>query len=158
MCEGHLANKSLSSVDNLTELADMFEGCQYVSGSIIINLLEESDLTNEDLSFLSCLEVIDGVLSFENMELAEQIVIPNLWRIEGNKMIADTNTSLRVVNVSGGDIIFPSLLSITSGNAEFDISSSDECGYLGINWTLILSAGELVNQSTDCMGKCIQIS
>ena len=156
MCEGHLTNKSLSSVDNLTELACVFEGCQHVSGSIIINLLEESDLTNMSFSFLSCLEIIDGALSFENMEVIEQIVIPNLQHIGGNETIADTGASLRVVNVSGGDIIFPSLKNITRGDAVFFNISSDQCGYLDINWDDILSSdGELV---TNCTGKCMQIS
>lgn len=110
-----------------------------------------------DFDILSCLEVVDGVLSFENMKLTEQIVIPNLQRIGGDEMIAGTYASLTVVNVSGGDVIFPRLMNITIGNAVFNISNADKCGYLGIDWDMILSDGELVNQTNDCIGKYIII-
>ena len=141
----------------MTELAETFERCRHVSGSIIINLSDETNLTNDSFKFLSCLENIDGVLSFENFELTEQIVIPNLQSIGGNKLIADTNASLQVLNVSGGDVIFPSLVSIARGNAVFNITPdmSGVCGYLSINWSLILADGELDDQSTNCNGKCV---
>ena len=140
----------------MTEL-EKFAECRHVSGSIIINLSDETNLTNDSFKFLSCLENIDGVLSFENFELTEQIVIPNLQSIGGNELIADTNASLQVLNVSGGDVIFPSLVSIARGNAVFNITldTSGVCGYLSINWSLILADGELDDQSTNCNGKCV---
>ena len=104
------------------------------------------------------MENIDGVLSFENFELTEQIMIPNLKCIGGNELIADTNASLQVSNIFGGDVIFPSLVSIARGNAVFNItlSTSGECGYLSVNWSSILADGELLDeQSTNCSGKCM---
>lgn len=109
---------------------------------------------NDDFSFLSCVEVIDGVLSFVNVSLMEQIVIPNLQHIGGNKMIPGINSSLRVLNVSGADIIFPRLTNISRGDAEFEIMN-DVCGYRGVDWSMILSDGQLVNQYDRCNGKCI---
>ena len=107
-------------------------------------------MTNENFDFLSQLESIGGVLSFENLALMEQIVIPNLQRIEGKELIPGINASLQV-NVIEGDIIFPNLRRITRGDAVFNITN-EVCGYLGINWTVILADGSLIDDS-NCSSK-----
>ena len=140
-------------VDDLRNVQEQFKGCSHINGSIIINLENEQNLTNEDFEFLSCLESISGVLSFENLFLAEQIVIPNLRRIEGNGLNPSITASLRISNVTDGDVIFPNLTRITRGNAYFNVTN-DMCGYLGINWSMILVNGELVDDSAaSCVGK-----
>ena len=142
----------------MPDLLERFNECRHVTGSVIINLDEQDDLINDDFEFLSHLESIGGVLSFKNLVLMEQIVIPNLQRIEGNDLIPGTNASLWVSNVSGGDIIFPNLTRISRGDAYFNITN-DMCGYHGIDWTVILVNGRLVNKSpTDCNSKYIGIS
>ena len=158
ICEGHPINKSLADVDDLREIQDQFKGCTHVNGSMIINLDDEPNgLMNGDFEFLSRLESISGVLVFENLILVEQIVIPNLQRIEGNELIAGTTASLRVSNVFDGDIIFPNLTRIERGDAYFNITN-DMCGYRGIDWTRILVNGRLVNHSsTDCISKYMGI-
>jgi len=151
-CLGHQITKSLTSVDDLMDLDEEFWGCKVINGSIIINLLEESNLTNTDFEFLTCLESITGILSFVNVLLSEQITIPNLQFIGGNKLITGINASLQVLNVSGGDIIFPRLKNISRGDAVFEITN-DVCGYLGIDWNETLNNGQLLDHSSNCSSK-----
>ena len=146
---------NITSKDQLKDDHEL-KGCQHSNGSVIINFSEETELMMDDFELFSCLERIDGALSFVNVALMEQIVIPNLRLIGGNQMIADTNYSLQVSDVFGGDIIFPNLMEITRGDAYFDIIN-DVCGYLGVNWSLILRDGQLVNESVGCNGRYIQI-
>ena len=138
-----------SSTTTLEQLAE----CQDYNGSIRINLAdEEADyLLDEDFNFLSNITRIYGALTFENFNLMDQVVISSLQHIEGN----GGANALQVLNVSGGDIIFPNLTTITKGDVVFNITS-DTCGYLGINWSLILQDGTLGNQS-DCIGKHARI-
>ena len=135
--------------DSSTTTPEQLAECQEYNGSITINLAdEEADyLLDEDFNFLSNITRIYGALTFENFNLMDQVVISSLQHIEGN----GGANALQVLNVSGGDIIFPNLTTITKGDVVFNITS-DTCGYLGINWSLILQDGTLGNQS-DCIGK-----
>ena len=110
-------------------------------------------MTNEDFKCLSCIQNIDGVLSF-NMSVTEQIVMQNLRNIRGNISgnISGEGTASLLVNVIGGDIIFPNLRTITRGNAVFQITNG-VCGYLSIDWTRILLDGSLDSQSINCSSK-----
>ena len=105
-------------------------------------------MTNEDFECLSYIQNIDGVLSFIDMSVTEQIVMQNLRNISGNI----NGTASLLVNVTGGDIIFPNLRTITRGNAVFQITNG-VCGYLSIDWTKILLDGSLDNQSINCNSK-----
>ena len=124
------------------------DGCVCVNGDVVIDLYKQTNLTQSDFKFLNCLENVMGMFSLVNVHLlSSQIVIPCLQHIGGN----DSDIALSVLNVSGGDIIFPKLAVITRGDAEFDIDNGGGvCGFRGINWMEILANGTLIHDNSRC--------
>ena len=130
--------------DITSDAMDELGECVCVNGDVMIDLSEQTNLTQCDFNFLKCLENVTGIFSLENVHLSSQIEVPCLQHIGGSY----NDTALSVLNVSGGDIIFPKLAVITRGDVEFDIDSdSGVCGFRGINWTKILANGTLINSS-----------
>lgn len=120
----------------------------------MIDLSGETDLNQSYFSFLDNLMNVTGIFSLKNVALSNQIVvIGHLQHIGGDGVNITHSSALSVVNVSGGDIIFPNLTVINRGNAVFDIVNDNEvCGFRGINWSSILSSDSRINES-NCKSK-----
>ena len=148
-CLGDHCCKNISDTNASAAMIQLC-GCVCVDGDVVIDFFGLPSLVQSNFSFLSNLENVTGIFILENAVLSSRIEIPRLKLI--NNSIDDNDIALSVVNISGGDIIFPKLSTIKRGDAEFEIMSDGVCGFHRINWTVILTNGILINNNTTCKG------
>ena len=138
--------------DIITDMEELDE-CACVTGDVVIDLSGQTSLVQNDFRYLDNLTNVTGIFSLKNVALSSRTIeIRRLQHIGGNSSNMTHNSALRVLNVSGGDIIFPKLAVITRGDVEFQIDN-EVCGFRGINWSSILCNGSKINKSNTCEGK-----
>jgi len=125
----------------LQAMSDEFCGCRIVNGSININRPGEETYSFTDFEFLSSVEEIGDTLFIWNLNLIDNITLPNLRLIRGRNLLEyiippEGDPALFINNVTG-PVYLPKLTEITSGDVY--IVSVSFCNHRGVFWEDILT-------------------
>ena len=127
----------------LQAMSNEFCGCRIIDGSININRPgddhEVYSLT--DFKFLSSVEEIGDTLFIQNLNLTDNITLPNLRLIRGRNLLdfrvaPRGNPALYIHNVTG-PVYLPKLTEITLGDVY--IQTVSFCNHRGVLWEDILT-------------------
>jgi len=125
----------------LQAMNDEFCGCKIVDGSININRPGDETYSSADFEFLSSVEEIGDTLFIQNLNLIDNITLPNLRLIRGRNLLEyiidpTGNPALFINNVTG-PVYLPKLTEITSGDVY--IGTVSFCNHRGVFWEDILT-------------------
>ena len=125
----------------LQAMSDEFCGCRIVDGSVNINRPGNEVYSSTDFEFLSSVEEIGDTLFIQNLNLTDNITLPNLRLIRGRtllKFIVEPlgNPALYIHNVTG-PVYLPKLTEITLGDVY--IQTVSFCNHRGVLWEDILT-------------------
>ena len=125
----------------LQTMSDEFCGCRIVEGSININRPGSEVYNSTDFEFLSSVEEIGDTLFIQNLNLTDNITLPNLRMIRGHNLleflvIPVGNPALYIHNVTG-PVYLPKLTEITLGDVY--IQTVSFCNHRGVLWEDILT-------------------
>ena len=155
-CRGNAANtfvQGSSTSEVLAQLAARFCGCTSIAGNLAIqlSLQDAGGLTEDSFSSLYHLREISGYLHLSNIPAVTSITLPNLRVIRGQTTLSSTHgpVSLLVENSRIGSLNLPNLTEISNGGATF-VSTSGMCGFLGVDWTDIMTSGQLDYSMSGC--------
>ena len=123
-------------------MSDEFCGCRIVEGSININRPGDEIYISTDFEFLSSVEEIGDTLFIQNLNLIDNITLPNLRLIRGHNLLEFIvepigNPALFIHNVTG-PVYLPKLTEITLGDVY--ILTVSFCNHRGVLWEDILTA------------------
>ena len=113
------SSRSESKEDFLQAMSDMFCG-RIVDGSINVNRPGNETYSSADLDFLSSVEEIGDTLFMQNLNLTDNITLPNLRLIRGRNLLEFIvaprgNPAVFIHNVTG-PVYLPKLTEITLGD------------------------------------------
>eukprot|EP00731_Ephydatia_muelleri_P019330 Em0012g155a len=155
-CRGNAANtfvQGSSTSEVLAQLAARFCGCTSIAGNLAIqlSLQDAGGLTEDSFASLYHLREISGYLHLSNIPAVTSITLPNLRVIRGQTTLSSTHgpVSLLVENSRIGSLNLPNLTEISNGGATF-VSTSGMCGFLGVDWTDIMTSGQLDYSMSGC--------
>lgn len=125
----------------LQTMNNEFCGCRIVDGSININRLGNEVYSSTDFEFLSSVEEIGDTLLIQNLNLADNITLPNLRLIRGRNLLQLStdpigNPAIYIHNVTG-PVYLPKLTEITLGDVY--IQTVSFCNHRGVLWEDILT-------------------
>ena len=132
---------TLSKQEFLQLMSEEFCGCRMVEGSISINRPGDEIYSSTDFEFLSSVEEIGDVLFIQNLDLTDNITLPNLRLIRGHNLLEFSappmgNPAVYIHNVTG-PVYLPKLTEITLGDVY--IVTVSFCNHRGIMWEDILT-------------------
>ena len=128
--------------DYLQGLSDLFCGCKVVDRSInIFNRPFDQVYSSADFEFLSSVEEIGDILYIENINIADNITLPNLRLIRGRNLqeyliIPRGNPALFIRSVTA-PVYLPKLTEITIGDVYIVTATSRN--HRGVLWEDILT-------------------
>ena len=128
--------------DYLQGLSDLFCGCKVIDRSInIFNRPFDQVYSSADFEFLSSVEEIGDILYIENINIVDNITLPNLRLIRGRNLeeyiiSPRGNPALFIRNVTA-PVYLPKLTEITLGDVYIVTVSS--CNHRGVLWEDILT-------------------
>ena len=127
--------------DFLQLMSEVFCGCTIVEGSISINRPGDEVYNSTDFEFLSSIEEIGDTISIQNLNLTDNITLPNLRLIRGRNLLEFVappigNPALYIHNVTG-PVYLPQLTEITLGDVY--IQTVSFCNHRGVLWEDILT-------------------
>ena len=125
----------------LQAMSAEFCGCRIVDGSININRPGDEVYSSTDFEFLSSVEEIGDTLLIHNLNLIDNITLPNLRLIRGRNLpqiVSEPrgNPALYIHNVTG-PVYLPQLTEITLGDVY--IQTVSFCNHRGVLWEDILT-------------------
>jgi len=145
-CEGLRIREAIASGESkerfLEAMSTLYCGCRVVDGSV--NILERplnETYSYTDFEFLSSVEEIGDTLNIQNINVTDNITLPNLRLIRGRNLISfllppTGNPALFIHNVTA-PVYLPKLTEITLGDVYIVIVSS--CNHRGVLWEDILT-------------------
>ena len=145
LCDGLKIHSFIGASDAkefLKAMSDEFCGCRIVDGSININRPGDEIYSSADFEFLSSVEEIGDTLFIQNLNLTDNITLPNLRLIRGRNLlefIVDLrgDPAVFIHNVMGS-VYLPELREITLGDVY--IMTVSFCNHRGVLWEDILTA------------------
>ena len=132
---------SLPKQEFLELMSEEFCGCRIVEGSISISRPGDEVYSSTDFEFLSSVEEIGDTLAIRNLNLTDNITLPNLRLIRGCNLLEFIvepmgNPALYIHNVTG-PVYLPQLTEITLGDVY--IQTVSFCNHRGVLWEDILT-------------------
>ncbi|XP_065888561.1 melanoma receptor tyrosine-protein kinase-like [Dysidea avara] len=123
-------------------MSNEFCGCRVVDGSV--NIIEKpmnETYSSTDFEFLSSVEEIGDTLFIQNINVTDNITLPNLRLIRGRNLIEylippTGNPAVVILNVTA-PVYLPNLTEITLGDVYIVTVSS--CNHRGVLWEDILT-------------------
>ena len=144
-CDGLRLQETVAGLSSkeifLEVMSTMYCGCRVVDGSVnIIRRLDET-YSSTDFEFLSSVEEIGDTLNIQNINVTDNITLPNLRLIRGHNLLTVlfpliTNPALFIFNVTA-PVYLPKLTEITLGDVYIMTVSS--CNHRGVLWEDILT-------------------
>ena len=130
-----------SKEEFLLRMSDEFCGCRIVDGSVNINRPGNEVYSSTDFEFLSSVEEIGDTLFIQNLNLTDNITLPNLRLIRGRNLLQFStdpigNPAIYIHNVTG-PVYLPKLTEITLGDVY--IQTVSFCNHRGVLWEDILT-------------------
>jgi len=145
-CDGLRILETVASGESkeryLEDMSNVFCGCRVVDGSVnIINRPMSESYNSTDFEFLSSVEEIGDTLNICNINVTDDITLPNLRLIRGRNLIIFLispmgTPSLFIQNVTAPAYL-PKLTEITLGDVYIVTVSS--CNHRGVLWEDILT-------------------
>ena len=126
----------------LESMRNEFCGCKVVDGSVnILSRPMKEMYDSTDFEFLSSVEEIGGTLNIQNINIIDNITLPNLLLIRGRNLLnfveqPTGNPALLIHNVTA-PVYLPKLTEITLGDVYIVTVSS--CNHRGVLWEDILT-------------------
>ena len=122
-------------------MSEEFCGCRIVEGSISISRPRDEAYNSTDFEFLSSVEEIGDTLAIWNLNLTDNITLPNLRLIRGRNLLKFIiepfgDPALYIHNVTG-PVYLPQLTEITLGDVY--IQTVSFCNHRGVLWEDILT-------------------
>ena len=145
MCDGLRIRSFIGSSESkekfLQCMSDEFCGCRIVDGSVNINRPGNEVYSSTDFEFLSSVEEIGDTLFIQNLNLTDNITLPNLRLIRGRNLLQFIveplgNPALYIHKVTG-PVYLPKLTEITLGDVY--IQTVSFCNHRGVLWEDILT-------------------
>ena len=145
-CEGLRIRETVaveeSKEEYLEAMSNEFCGCRVVDGSV--NIIEKpmnETYSSTDFEFLSSVEEIGDTLFIQNINVTDNITLPNLRLIRGRNLIEylippTGNPAVVILNVTA-PVYLPNLTEITLGDVYIVTVSS--CNHRGVLWEDILT-------------------
>ena len=118
----------------------MYCGCRVIDGSVnIVNRPMNETYSSTDFEFLSSVEEIGDTLLIQNINVTDNITLPNLRLIRGHNLLnfgaePSGNPAIYIHNVT---VYLPKLTEITLGDVYIVTVSS--CNHRGVLWEDILT-------------------
>ena len=146
LCDGlrirSFAAASESKEAFLQDMRDRFCGCRIVDESININRPGNEIYSSTDFDFLFSVEEIGDTLFIQNLNLTDNITLPNLRLIRGRNLLEfiispKGDPALFIHNVTR-PVYLPKLTEITLGDVY--IVTVSFCNHRGVLWQDILTA------------------
>ena len=133
---------SNSKEEYLQELSDRFCGCRVVDQSInIFDRPLDQIYNSADFEFLSGVEEIGDTLFIRNINVADNITIPNLRLIRGRNLVdfllSPAGSVALFIQNTTAPLYLPKLTEITIGDVYIVTVSS--CNHRGVLWEDILT-------------------
>ena len=145
-CEGRKIQETVagdqSKEEFLEVMSNVYCGCRVVDGSV--NILERpmnETYSSTDFEFLSSVEEIGDTLNIQNINVTDNITLPNLRLIRGRNLIGyllppSGDPALVILNVTA-PVYLPKLTEITLGDVY--IVNVSSCNHRGVLWEDILT-------------------
>ena len=146
-CDGLRVQETVagfSSKDIFLEVMSyVYCGCRVVDGSV--NILERpmnESYSSTDFEFLSSVEEIGDTLNIQNINVTDNITLPNLRLIRGHNLLdiilvlPSGNPALYIENITA-PVYLPKLTEITLGDVY--IVNVSSCNHRGVLWEDILT-------------------
>ena len=132
---------SLPKQEFLQLMSEEFCGCRIVEGSISISRPGDEVYSSTDFVFISSVEEIGDTLAIWNLNLTDNITLPNLRLIRGRNSLNYLvepfgDPALYIYNVTG-PVYLPQLTEITLGDVY--IQNVSFCNHRGVLWEDILT-------------------
>ncbi|XP_065887121.1 epidermal growth factor receptor-like isoform X2 [Dysidea avara] len=124
----------------LEDMRAMYCGCRVIDGSVnIVNRPMNETYSSTDFEFLSSVEEIGDTLLIQNINVTDNITLPNLRLIRGHNLLnfgaePSGNPAIYIHNVT---VYLPKLTEITLGDVYIVTVSS--CNHRGVLWEDILT-------------------
>ncbi|XP_065888570.1 melanoma receptor tyrosine-protein kinase-like [Dysidea avara] len=131
-----------SKEEFLEVMSNVYCGCRVVDGSVnILNRPLNETYSSTDFEILSSVEEIGDTLNIQNINVTDNITLPNLRLIRGRNLIdyllsPSGNPALFIHNVTA-PVYLPKLTEITLGDMYIVTVSS--CNHRGVLWEDILT-------------------
>ena len=132
---------ALPKQEFLQLMSEEFCGCRIVEGNVTINRPGDEVYSSTDFEFLSSVEEIGDTLFIQNLNLTDNITLPNLRLIRGRNLLTyfvppEGKPSLYIHNVTG-PVYLPKLTEITLGDVY--LLTVSFCNHRGVLWEDILT-------------------
>ena len=126
----------------LEAMSTVYCGCRVVDGSVnILHRPMSETYSSTDFEFLSSVEEIGDTLNIQNINVTDNITLPNLQLIRGRNlihyMIPPNGNPALIVRFVPAPVYLPKLTEITLGDVY--IVNVSSCNHRGVLWEDILT-------------------